>query len=149
MATPGHHEAAVTILDPWTGWLLTGDTVYPGRLYAFDFPAFQDSLQRMVQLAEARTVTHVMGSHVEMTRRPGRDYPIGARYQPDEAPLPMTLDQLRTIRDAARHVAARPGAHTFDDFIIFNGRCIPALLRQLIRSFGRELRSTVAPGSLH
>ncbi|MGW3043541.1 hypothetical protein ACWC9T_26630 [Kitasatospora sp. NPDC001159] len=32
LAPPGHHEAAVTYYDPWTGFLLTGDTVYPGRL---------------------------------------------------------------------------------------------------------------------
>ena len=149
MATPGHHAAAVTIFDPWTGWLLTGDTVYPGRLYAFDFPAFQESLERIVQLAEERCVTHVMGCHIEMTGTPGRDYPIGARYQPNEAALPMTVDQLRRVRDAAQHGAARPGAHIFDDFIIFNGRCTGAVLKQLIRAFGRRLRGALAPGSLN
>ncbi|HET9896881.1 MAG TPA: MBL fold metallo-hydrolase [Streptosporangiaceae bacterium] len=32
---PGHHAASVAVYDPWSGFLLTGDTVYPGRLYAF------------------------------------------------------------------------------------------------------------------
>ncbi|MEE4490323.1 MBL fold metallo-hydrolase [Streptomyces sp. BE230] len=40
LATPGHHEAAVTYYDPHTGILLTGDTVYPGRLYVADWAAF-------------------------------------------------------------------------------------------------------------
>jgi hydroxyacylglutathione hydrolase len=118
--SPGHHRAAITIYDPWTGFLLTGDTVYPGRLYAFDFPQFAASLDRMVALAESRPVTHVLGCHIEMTTRPGRDYPLGALYQPDEPALEMTVGQLRDVRAAAAAVAGKPGVHPFDDFIIYN-----------------------------
>ena len=50
---PGHHEAAIAVYDPWTGFLLTGDTVYPGRLYVRDMPAFMDSLDRLVAFAAA------------------------------------------------------------------------------------------------
>jgi glyoxylase-like metal-dependent hydrolase (beta-lactamase superfamily II) len=143
LATPGHHPAAVAIYDPWTGWLLTGDTVYPGRLYASDFPRFLDSLDRLLRLAETRSVTHVMGCHVEMTRTPGRDYPIGSRYQPDEAPLPMTVDQLGAVHRAAHDVAGRPGAHVFDDFVIFHGRCTGAIVRQLGRTAIRGVRAAL------
>lgn len=118
---PGHEDSSIGILDPWTGFLVTGDTVYPGRLYVEDMPAFTDSLDRLVQLAEARGARHVMGCHIEMSRTPGRDYPLGAAYQPDEPPLQMTVDQLRAVRDAAVSVADSPGVHTFDDFVIFNG----------------------------
>ena len=85
---PGHHEASIAVYDPWTGWLLTGDTVYPGRLYVPDFPAFLSSLERMLALCDSRPVTQVMGCHVEMSRRPGRDYqsersssPTSRRYR--------------------------------------------------------------------
>ena len=118
--SPGHHRAAITVYDPWTGFLLTGDTVLPGRLYAFDFPQFVASLDRMIALAESRPVTHVLGCHIEMTRRPGCDYPLGARYQPDEAALEMTVGQLWNVRAAAASMASQPGAHRFDDFIIYN-----------------------------
>jgi hydroxyacylglutathione hydrolase len=118
--SPGHHRAAITVYDPWTGFLLTGDTVLPGRLYAFDYPQFLTSLDRMVALADTRTITHVLGCHIEMTTRPGRDYPLGARYQPDEAPLQMTVGQLRDIRQAAGEVQRKKGPHRFDDFIIYN-----------------------------
>jgi glyoxylase-like metal-dependent hydrolase (beta-lactamase superfamily II) len=121
MGTPGHHRAAIAIYDPWSGFLLTGDTVLPGRLYAFDFPAFVQTMDRLVDFAACHDVTHVMGCHIEMTRTPGRDYPLGASFQPDEPPLQMTVSQLTGIRDAARTVADRPGAHTFDDFLIMNG----------------------------
>jgi len=135
---PGHHPASIAIYDPWSGFLLSGDTVYPGRLYAFDFPEFVASLDRLVEFASARTVTYVMGCHIEMSGRPGRDYPIGSAYQPDEPPIQMTVGQLRAVRDAARSVAAKPGVHRFDDFIIYNGPCRAAVTRQLIRTMWRR-----------
>jgi len=118
--SPGHHRAAITVYDRWTGFLLTGDTVIPGRLYAFDFPQFLASLDRMVALADSRVVTNVLGCHIEMTRQPGRDYPLGATYQPDERVLEMTVAQLRQVRAAARSVAGKRGVHRFDDFVIYN-----------------------------
>jgi glyoxylase-like metal-dependent hydrolase (beta-lactamase superfamily II) len=135
---PGHHAASIAIFDPWSGFLLTGDTVYPGRLYARDYAAFARSLERLAELAAARPITHVLGCHIEMTRTPGLDYPIGTKYQPDEPPLEMTVAQLTAVRDAARSAAARPGAHTFDDFIIFNGPCRAAVVRQLARTTWRR-----------
>ena len=138
--TPGHHDSSISILDAWTGFLLTGDSVYPGRLYVRDMPAFTDSLDRMLRLAESRGVRHVMGCHIEMSRTPGRDYPLGTTYQPEEPPLQMTVAQLRAVRDAAVSVADSPGAHTFDDFAIFNGPCRAAMARQLVRRVWTRLR---------
>ena len=131
---PGHHAAAIAVHDPWTGFLLTGDTVYPGRLYVEDYPAFLTSLDHLLSWTETYPVRHVMGCHVEMTRTAGRDYPLGTRYQPDEAPLPMTVDQLVRVRAAARSVADRPGAHFFDEVAIFHGPCRGAMLRQVART---------------
>ncbi|MDR2988491.1 MAG: MBL fold metallo-hydrolase [Nocardiopsaceae bacterium] len=142
---PGHHAASVAIFDPWSGFLLTGDTVYPGRLYVFDFPAFTDSLDRLTAFAAARPVTHVMGCHIEMSRKPGRDYPLGSKYQPDEPPLQMTVAQLGKVRDAARAASGKPGVHTTDDFIIFNGPCKAAVIRQLVRGTMRRLTGRDSP----
>ncbi|HEX5496485.1 MAG TPA: MBL fold metallo-hydrolase, partial [Mycobacteriales bacterium] len=145
---PGHHDTSIAVYDRWSGFLVTGDTVYPGRLYVRDFPAFTASLDRLVALAGSRPVIRVMGCHVEMTRRPGRDFPIGATYQPGEAALPMTTDQLVALRDAARSVADRPGVHVFDDFVIFHGRCRSALPRYLARALWGRLRNRVT-ATLH
>src|SRR6202046_5273189 len=41
---PGHSAASVAFYDPNPGVLLSGDTMYPGRLYVQDFPAFQASV---------------------------------------------------------------------------------------------------------
>jgi hypothetical protein len=85
-------------------------------------------------------VTHVLGCHVEMTSTPRRDYPLGATYQPHEAPWPMTVAQLVAVRDAARSVADRRGAHVFDDVAIWNGPCHGAALRQVARGLWSRLR---------
>lgn len=139
IGAPGHQEAAAVFYDPWTGMLLTGDTVMPARLYAGDFPAFTDTLERLVAFAETHPVTHVLGCHVEMTNRPGRDYPLGARYQPDERPLPMTVTQLIAVRDAARQAAGRAGIHVFDDFVIYHLPSRTATIRLLSRGMVRRI----------
>src|SRR5690606_20758795 len=67
---PGHHETSVAMFDPRTGFLFTGDTVYPGRIYGRDMGELGRSLDRLVAFAGERTVTHVMGCHVEMSSTP-------------------------------------------------------------------------------
>jgi glyoxylase-like metal-dependent hydrolase (beta-lactamase superfamily II) len=141
---PGHHPASIATYDPWSGFLVTGDTVYPGRLYVQDFPAFTESLDRLVAFAAARPVSHVLGCHIEMARTPGRDYPLGATYQPDEPPLQLTTDQLAAIRTASAAVADRPGVHVYDDFIIYHGRSGATLRRLLARALWGRLRSRIA-----
>jgi glyoxylase-like metal-dependent hydrolase (beta-lactamase superfamily II) len=121
--TPGHHPSAVAIYDEATGMLLTGDTVYPGRLYVQDFPAFQDSLRTLCDFSAAHPVSAVLGAHIEMSARPFRDFPLGSTWHPDEAPLPLTAGDLHAVRDAATRIAGRPGAHRYAKFVIWNGPC--------------------------
>lgn len=132
--SPGHDEREVSFYDPLTGFLLTGDTVYPGRLYAFDFQAFLGTLNRLVSFTEERKVIYVLGSHIEMTREPGRDYPATSKYQPEEPALQMSLDQLARVKSAAEEISDKMGAHFYDDFAIFNGPCYGALIKQLLRA---------------
>ena len=98
-------------------------------------------MERTVEFARKREVTHVMGCHIEMTREPGRDYPVGCRYQPNEAPLQMSVEQLVELRDAARSVKDEPGTHTFDDFVILNG----AARRYMVPLLARALWGKVRP----
>ncbi|MDN4645729.1 MBL fold metallo-hydrolase [Arthrobacter sp. PsM3] len=120
---PGHHPSAVAIYDEATGVLLTGDTVYPGRLYVQDFPAFQASLNTLCDYAAAHPVRAVLGAHIEMSVRPFRDFPLGSTRHPDEAPLPMGVGDLQAVRAAAARTAGRRGAHRSARFIIWNGPC--------------------------
>jgi hydroxyacylglutathione hydrolase len=133
IGTPGHHPASVTVYDRWTGFLLTGDTILPGRLYAKEYQDFKQSLDRLLEFTAQRTVTRVLGCHIEMSRTPGRDYPTGSTYQPDEVPLALPAERIADIRDAAR-AAAKPGVYVHGDFIIWNGgQRLAPLLGQAFR----------------
>ncbi|SDT81352.1 MBL fold metallo-hydrolase [Actinoplanes derwentensis] len=118
LATPGHHEAAVTFYDSYTGLLLTGDTVYRGRLYVNDWPAFTSTIDTLITFAGTHPVTHVLGCHIEMAGMPGEDYPRGTTFQPDEPPLQMTTQHLHEIRKAITEAGDQPGQHVRDDFIL-------------------------------
>jgi glyoxylase-like metal-dependent hydrolase (beta-lactamase superfamily II) len=118
LPTPGHHEAAVTFYDRETGLLLTGDTVYPGRLYIQDWAEFAASIDRIAAFAARRPVSHILGCHIEMTTEPGVDYPVGTTYQPRERALEMTPGQLADVQAAVRQVYGQPGRHVFPDFIL-------------------------------
>lgn len=137
--SPGHHPSALTLYDPVTAVLLTGDTVYPGRLYVEDFPAFESTLRTLCAFSAARPVAAVLGAHIEMSVRPFRDFPLGSSQHADEAPLPLTTRDLTAIRDAAVRVAGRPGAHRFANFVIWNGPC----RREAAAQFGRLLLSRI------
>jgi glyoxylase-like metal-dependent hydrolase (beta-lactamase superfamily II) len=141
---PGHHAASIAVHDPWTGFLLTGDTVLPGRLFVSDMPAYVDSLARLLELAESRRVTHVLGCHIELTTAPGRDYFPGCRYQPDERALQMTVEQVRRIHAAATEVADHKGVHSYDDFIIYNGMGLSTAIRMSARGLAGMARGALA-----
>jgi len=119
LATPGHDAAAITFYDPRTAILFTGDTVYRGRLYIDDWPAFERTIDRLIEFSEANPVTHVLGCHIEMTTTPGVDYPVRTTFQPDEPPLEMTVDHLRAVRDALRIAGPDPHRMVCDDFILW------------------------------
>lgn len=148
LGSPGHHEAAITVHDPWTGFLLTGDTVLPGRLYVADAAAFRATMERMADFAASRTVTQVIGCHVEMARGPGRDYPLGARYQPRERPPQLAPERLAAVRDAALAVAGRPGVYRHEDFVLYNEPGKAATRRLLLRARAHRLAATVT-AALH
>jgi glyoxylase-like metal-dependent hydrolase (beta-lactamase superfamily II) len=114
---PGHHATSIAVFDERTGWLLTGDTVYKGRLYIDDAPAFVATMARLERFAAQRAVTAVLGCHIEMTTTPGVDYPRGTLWQPDEPPLALTPEQFAAVCGAAGD-ALLPGRHVYDDFVI-------------------------------
>jgi glyoxylase-like metal-dependent hydrolase (beta-lactamase superfamily II) len=117
-ATPGHHEAAVTYYDRNTQILFTGDTIYPGRLYVFDWPAFVRSIGLLVDWCAKRPVSCLLGCHIEMTATPGVDYPIRSTYQPDEPPLELTVDHLSQIHATLKAHDFQPGRYVLPQMII-------------------------------
>jgi hydroxyacylglutathione hydrolase len=99
---PGHQQASIALYDHQTGVLLSGDTVYPGRLYINDPPAFIASVNRMVEFTKSRVVSHVLGCHIEQTATPYLEYPIGSIYQPNERRLEFSRGILLELQDAVQ-----------------------------------------------
>jgi len=116
---PGHEPASIAIYDRQTGNLLTGDSLYPGRLYVRDAPAFVASVNRLVDFTATRDVVHVLGAHIENTRTPYLDYPQGARYQPDEHALELGRAHLLELQDALRRMGNSLQRRSLRDFTVW------------------------------
>ena len=67
MYTPGHSASSIMLIDEADGILFTGDTWYPGPLYAFleDFslPDYVRSMRRAEQVIRDRNIQWLFCSH--------------------------------------------------------------------------------------
>ncbi|MCA9286004.1 MAG: MBL fold metallo-hydrolase [Phycisphaerales bacterium] len=116
---PGHQSAHIAVYDRATGLLLTGDTLYPGRLYISSFAQYMDSIDRLVAFTADKPVCWVLGTHIEMSNTPGDDFPVGSISHPDEHPLQLTKAHLLELQAAIHAMAEAPHYEVHDDFIIF------------------------------
>ncbi len=116
---PGHQPASIAVYDRRTGILLTGDTLYPGRLYVRDAPAFTHSVQRLVDFTRGKVVTHILGAHIENTRTPYVDYPEGTTYQPDEHALELGRVHLVELNEALQQMNGRVVRTAMRDFTVW------------------------------
>lgn len=117
---PGHDDAGIALYDRETGILLTGDSVYPGRLYvsASEFPTFVASHRRLVEFTRDKPVAHVLGTHIEQTDTPFVDYPRGTMYQPKEHVLELNRGVLLEIDEALTRLNGKPDRVVLRDVII-------------------------------
>jgi glyoxylase-like metal-dependent hydrolase (beta-lactamase superfamily II) len=116
---PGHELASVAIYDRRTGILLTGDTLYPGRLYVRDTRAFVESIDRLVNFTRTRGVAHLLGAHIENTRTPYLDYPEGKTFQPEEHVLELGRAHLLELQEALRQMGDHVERRSFRDFTVW------------------------------
>lgn len=65
--TPGHNSSCITLLDERNRLLFTGDTWYPGPLYAFDedssMSAYLESMRKIGNVIRDKNIRWVYGSH--------------------------------------------------------------------------------------
>ncbi len=107
LAIPGHEPASIALYDRTTRILLTGDTFYPGRLYVRDTAAFAVSTARLAAFASSHPVSVVLGTHIEQTRTPFTDYPVGTVDQPDEDALELSRAELASLDSVVRTMRGR------------------------------------------
>ena len=65
--TPGHNSSSITLLDEGNGLLFTGDTWYPGDLYAFSddssMPDYLESMRKIENVIREKDIRWVYCSH--------------------------------------------------------------------------------------
>jgi hydroxyacylglutathione hydrolase len=132
---PGHHATAVALYDKRTGILMTGDNVYPGRLYVTNWDEFAASTQRLVDFTEGKIISHVLGCHIEQSRTPYLEYPIGSIYQPEEHILEMSRGHLLELNDALKKLNGKPQRLALRDMTIYP---LNAASRQEMQKTRRE-----------
>jgi glyoxylase-like metal-dependent hydrolase (beta-lactamase superfamily II) len=104
---PGHEASHIAFYDRRTQLLLTGDTLYPGRLYVRDWSAYRASIARLVRFVDGHPIRHVLGAHIEISAT-NVEYPEGAVLHPDEHPLPLAETHLRDLLTTVDAMALAP-----------------------------------------
>ena len=115
---PGHEPASIALYDKRTRLLLTGDSLYPGRLYVRDFAGFRASIERLVAFASEHQVTWVLGCHIEMPNEPGVDFKVRSPTHADEKKLQLGLKHMLELRDSLRAMGEEMRQEVHDDFIL-------------------------------
>jgi hydroxyacylglutathione hydrolase len=116
---PGHDDASIALYDRRTGILLTGDSLYPGRLYIHDLGEFQRSTERLIHFTEGKPIAYILGCHIEETNIPFLDYPIGTIYQPNEHRLELSRGSLLQLEDALNSLHGTPRRLALADFSLW------------------------------
>lgn len=116
---PGHQVAGIALYDAQTGILFTGDSVYPGRLYIHDLDEYHKSNQRLLRFTEGKLVAHVIGNHIEQSKVPFVDYPVGTLYQPNEHELSLSRGVLLEIEAGLAAMAGTPKRIVYRDFSLW------------------------------
>jgi hypothetical protein len=121
VATPGLSDNAISLYDPYSDLLFTGNSFYAGRLVIRDFDAYKSSLKRLLELTSNVPVHMILGGRIEMSDYPGVDYILRSNYRPREASLQL---DLAALEDASRIVLLVNGAKDIrihNQFIVMNG----------------------------
>jgi glyoxylase-like metal-dependent hydrolase (beta-lactamase superfamily II) len=117
--SPGHQPAHIALYDRQTSLLLTGDTLYAGRLYIINsFSDFLESTQRMVDFIADKPVLWVVGNHIEMKDTPFDQFPYGATMHPDEHPLQLRREHLTELLLGLQGMADAPHYEVHAEFVI-------------------------------
>ena len=117
---PGHDVASIALYDRVTGNLMTGDSLYPGRLYVGEaqIPTYAASAQRLVDFVRLHPVAHVLGTHIEQGSQSYFDYPRGTTYQPQEHVLELSRAHVFELNEAFKKMDGKPIKIVYPDFAV-------------------------------
>lgn len=118
LPVPGHTDDDLVFYDPVSQFAVTGDTLYPGRLYVRNWSAYRASIARLNAWIQEKPVSHVLGTHIEMSAETNVDYPIGTTYQPDERKLALAPSDIFKLHETLMSLEA-PERTYLGSFIIW------------------------------
>ena len=122
LPTPGHLGDHIVLFDRTRGFLLSGDALLPGTLTVRDWGAFRESARRLASFARetadrGHPIRYILGGHIEMNTK-GELYELGTIYQPDEARLPLTVDDLFALEAMLDGAGESPRPIPGDRFVV-------------------------------
>lgn len=132
---PGHQDESVAVYDAQTGWLLTGDTLYPGKLYVRDWQAYRASIHRLAEFSRTHQISAVMGTHVEISGK-GELFAAGSTFQPGEARLALTVEDLLRLNEKLRQAGQQPAVISMEKFIVTPISTFQRVISNLARWLG-------------
>lgn len=96
----------------------TVDELMAGR----DWDAYRESTRRLARFtretaARGHPVRSILGAHIEMSTT-GELYDLETSYQPDEAPLPLTVDDLFALEEILEEAGGSPRSIPGDRFVV-------------------------------
>lgn len=120
--TPGHQAAHIMIYDPQLKIMLSGDALYPGRLYVpvNHMDEARAGIDHLAGFAATHPIRALLGAHIEMTMTPGLDYVQNAQAHPNEHPLELSPDIVAEVQNGLRVPLEKEWhAQVHDDFILY------------------------------
>lgn len=122
---PGHEISSIAFYDRRTCILLTGDSLYPGRLYVpfaasgGQWEVYKRSMRRLVDFCSTRRLQWILGCHIEMSQRPGHDFPFGTQWHPNEHELQLDLGHLQMLDETLTQARGQIQVYVQRDFIVY------------------------------
>jgi hypothetical protein len=73
----------------------------------------------MLQFTAGKIVAHILGNHIEQTRTPYLDYPVGTMYQPNEHEWALSRAVLFEIQAGLESMHGKPQRVAYRDFTLW------------------------------
>lgn len=129
LAAPGHHSEGLAFYDYQTGWLLSGDTLFPGRLVVDNWSEFRQTIKRLANFARNNPVSAILGGHVET-------YAVSQRSSsPRESGLALDVDDLFLLEEKLYGEYAKPGTYVFERFTVTPAGVLQKTVNGIFRLF--------------
>jgi glyoxylase-like metal-dependent hydrolase (beta-lactamase superfamily II) len=120
---PGHDAAHILVYDAKERLLMTGDTLYPGRLYIEDWDHYRASAKRLSDFASSHDVRYVLGAHIELKSErnsdgTASDYEMGEAVHPNEHTLVLAADEPTKLWKLVEAQGETPRREASQNFIL-------------------------------